>query len=248
MNLPAMGHCGHVAPPEKREALVVSLTHVRVPRSMPVAAAVADYQKHWRLACGGRMRKADLATFASFGLVAAEIVMLVVSVGIGQAQSQTSDMQQPKSAAVMAVVINQGGFGATPLWPSFTFAGAAAYVNVVEVKYVTIDSALFSRMKIAGEVQLRRLRAAVYCTGARLAYLRRGITVREVFTTLDRGDRVDVSIDVSSCDDPKYGPERPLPFGCVAPLAHFSHCAPDDRKCEVASKMRGCVVDFPPRR
>jgi hypothetical protein len=28
------------------EALVVSLTHVRVPRAMPLAAAVADYQKH----------------------------------------------------------------------------------------------------------------------------------------------------------------------------------------------------------
>jgi hypothetical protein len=37
----------HVVPPEKRDPLVVvSLTHVRVPRSMPLAAAVADYQKH----------------------------------------------------------------------------------------------------------------------------------------------------------------------------------------------------------
>jgi hypothetical protein len=36
----------HIVPPEKREALVVSLTQVRVPRSMPLAAAVADYQKH----------------------------------------------------------------------------------------------------------------------------------------------------------------------------------------------------------
>ena len=31
---------------ETGRALVVSLTHVRVPRSMPFAAAVADYQKH----------------------------------------------------------------------------------------------------------------------------------------------------------------------------------------------------------
>lgn len=33
----------HIVPPGKREALVVSLTQVRVPRSMPLAAAVADY-------------------------------------------------------------------------------------------------------------------------------------------------------------------------------------------------------------
>jgi hypothetical protein len=36
----------HIVPPEKREVLVVSLTQVRVPRSMPLAGAVADYQKH----------------------------------------------------------------------------------------------------------------------------------------------------------------------------------------------------------
>lgn len=36
----------HMVPSEDRGALVVSLTQVRVPRSMPLAAAVADYQKH----------------------------------------------------------------------------------------------------------------------------------------------------------------------------------------------------------
>ena len=37
----------HIAPPDmEREALVVSLTQVRVPRSMPLAAAVADYHNH----------------------------------------------------------------------------------------------------------------------------------------------------------------------------------------------------------
>jgi hypothetical protein len=36
----------HIFPPGKHEALIMSLTYVRVPRSMPLAAAVADYQKH----------------------------------------------------------------------------------------------------------------------------------------------------------------------------------------------------------
>jgi hypothetical protein len=36
----------HIVLPEEQEALVVSLTHVHVPRSMPLAAAIADYQKH----------------------------------------------------------------------------------------------------------------------------------------------------------------------------------------------------------
>jgi len=36
----------HIVPERKREALIMSLTHVRVPRSNPLAAAVIDYQKH----------------------------------------------------------------------------------------------------------------------------------------------------------------------------------------------------------
>jgi hypothetical protein len=36
----------HIVPLDKKEALVISITHVRVPRTMPLAAAVVDYQKH----------------------------------------------------------------------------------------------------------------------------------------------------------------------------------------------------------
>jgi hypothetical protein len=36
----------HIVPQEKREALIISLTQVRVPRSMPLAAAIADYHNH----------------------------------------------------------------------------------------------------------------------------------------------------------------------------------------------------------
>jgi len=37
--------CG-IQPAESDNAIVVSLTHVRVPRKLPFAAAVLDYQKH----------------------------------------------------------------------------------------------------------------------------------------------------------------------------------------------------------
>jgi hypothetical protein len=36
----------HIVPPDRREALVVALTHLRVSRTMPLASAVVDYQKH----------------------------------------------------------------------------------------------------------------------------------------------------------------------------------------------------------
>jgi hypothetical protein len=35
-----------IAPPDEQRELFISLTHVRMPRTMPLAAAVIDYQKH----------------------------------------------------------------------------------------------------------------------------------------------------------------------------------------------------------
>src|ERR1035441_9756740 len=36
----------HIVPPDEQHALFISLTHVRMPRTMPLAAAVFDYQEH----------------------------------------------------------------------------------------------------------------------------------------------------------------------------------------------------------
>jgi hypothetical protein len=36
----------HIQPEDAESVVVVSLTHVRVPRKLPFAAAVLDYQKH----------------------------------------------------------------------------------------------------------------------------------------------------------------------------------------------------------
>jgi hypothetical protein len=36
----------HIAPEDGRRAIIVSLTHVRMRRSLPLAASVFDYQKH----------------------------------------------------------------------------------------------------------------------------------------------------------------------------------------------------------
>ena len=36
----------HIVPEGKSEALIMSLTHVRVPRTNRLAAAIIDYQKH----------------------------------------------------------------------------------------------------------------------------------------------------------------------------------------------------------
>jgi len=36
----------HIVPPNEQRALFISLTQIRMPRTMPLAAAVFDYQEH----------------------------------------------------------------------------------------------------------------------------------------------------------------------------------------------------------
>jgi hypothetical protein len=36
----------HIVPPDEQRALFISLTHIRMSHTMPLAAAVIDYQKH----------------------------------------------------------------------------------------------------------------------------------------------------------------------------------------------------------
>jgi len=54
----------HIAPPDKEEALVVSLTQVRVDRPMPLASAVAEYHNHRVKKLKKQGRSLDIRSFA----------------------------------------------------------------------------------------------------------------------------------------------------------------------------------------
>jgi hypothetical protein len=53
----------HIAPADKEEALVVSITQVRVDRSMPLASAVADYHNHRIKKLKKQGRSLDIRSF-----------------------------------------------------------------------------------------------------------------------------------------------------------------------------------------
>ena len=53
----------HIAPADREEALVVSLTQVRVDRSMPLASAVADYHNHRIKKLKKQGRSLDIRSF-----------------------------------------------------------------------------------------------------------------------------------------------------------------------------------------
>jgi hypothetical protein len=53
----------HIAPADKEEALVVSITQVRVHRSMPLASAVAGYHNHRIKKLKKQGRSLDIRSF-----------------------------------------------------------------------------------------------------------------------------------------------------------------------------------------
>jgi hypothetical protein len=153
------------------------------------------------------MRKAAFATFASCGLVTAALVTAVAPVGVVQAQGLVQQWNAAAAALAEALRVAKAPY------EGITFESAEAYDSLVEVKYVVTDSAFFSRMKSAGADQLRQSRARDYCSDNRIAYLKQGASVYEIFATSDHTDGIYVSISNSTCVD---------------------------RACEAAGKTRGC--------
>ncbi len=115
----------------------------------------------------------------------------------------------------MAAALVEALRAAKTSYPYFTLESAAAYDNLVEANYVVTDAAFFSRMKSANANQLRQFRARDYCNDNRIAYLRQGVTVYEIFATSDRSDRVYVSIDNKICGDARCGLEPRTLRGCI---------------------------------
>jgi hypothetical protein len=182
---------------------------------------------------------------------AAQIFIAAALIGgaVGAAQSQTAGTQSPglpdgtANAKALADAFNARLLKAQPS-ASTTFESATSNDNVADVIYVVADVMFFSRLKNAlknAPDQFRRSRASQYC-GYFAAYLQ-GVAIHEVFATSDHSDRVDLTVtfDGSGCDaDAEFLLRQ---FGCKAPRPHFTACPPDDRKCEVASKMHGCITD-----
>jgi hypothetical protein len=139
----------------------------------------------------------------------------------------------------MARVLANAYGGKAPAGAEITFESVTVHANMVEVKWTVTDMA-FSRLKNAAN-EMRSSRASAYCDAHDLAYyLNRGVIVHEVFATPNHSDLISFTLNISNCGAPKNPLER---FGCTTQHENLSSCAPDDRKCEVLSKMRGCISD-----
>lgn len=80
-----------------------------------------------------------------------------------------------------------------------TLSSATSHDNVVEIRYVVTDAAMFARFKGSAESSRLSL-AAHFCTESRKEALIQGVVVHEVFAMSSPNDQVEFTIDKSSCD------------------------------------------------
>ena len=79
------------------------------------------------------------------------------------------------------------------------FDSAIAHDNVVEVMYVANDFAAFDRFK-SNSNTARAALIGFYCEASRVAYLQQGLVIHQTYARSDNKDRVEFTIDRSSCD------------------------------------------------
>jgi hypothetical protein len=78
------------------------------------------------------------------------------------------------------------------------FDSATAHDNVVEVKYIANDFAAFDGFKANSNAARAQL-VGYYCDDSRAAYLRQGVVIHLLYLRSDNNDRVEFTIDRSSC-------------------------------------------------
>jgi hypothetical protein len=120
---------------------------------------------------------------------------------LGEANGQTTDTQAPATPAQVAKAIAFAINANTAKTPgaALVFESATSHDNVVEMKYVVSDAAGLARLKASAD-QTRSVKTSYYCKESRLAYLKLGVVMHEVFVTPGNGDRIDFTFDKSSCD------------------------------------------------
>jgi hypothetical protein len=139
-----------------------------------------------------------LFRFAVRSLVATALICGVVL----KADSQTANGRQ-KTTAEMArdiagTITNSASSLNAPNGPIF-FVSAASRGNIIEVKYVTKDNAIFARLKNISD-QMRLSKTSYYCNESRISYLKQSIVIHEVIATSNGSDQFDFTFDKSSCE------------------------------------------------
>jgi hypothetical protein len=128
-------------------------------------------------------------------------VTALISWVVGKAEAQTISGQRPQTVAETAKAIANTINATAPKTPgaAISFESATSHDNIVEMRYVANDAAVFVRLKSTID-QMRLAKTSYYCNESRVAYLRQGIVMREVIATSNNSDQIEFTFDKSSCD------------------------------------------------
>ena len=130
------------------------------------------------------------------------VVSSLLASTLFEAKSQATSNQKSNTLADVAKAIAHTIDANTLKSPGaqLAFDSATAHDNVVEVKYIVNDFAAFDRFK-SNSKQARAALVGYYCNdSSRAAYLRQGVVILQTYVRSDNNDRVEFTIDRSSCD------------------------------------------------
>ena len=138
-----------------------------------------------------RFQKAQRVAVASILLAGAFV----------EARSQTANKQRPTTPADIAKAIADG-IEANTLRSSpgalLEFESATSRGNIVVMKFIVNDFAAFDGFKSNSD-KTRVALVTYWCSESRVASLRQGVVIHTTYARSDNNDRVEFTIDKSSC-------------------------------------------------
>ncbi|HEX9323775.1 MAG TPA: hypothetical protein VF913_16900 [Xanthobacteraceae bacterium] len=128
-------------------------------------------------------------------------VTALIGVAFDEGVSQTLNNQAPNTPIEIAKAIARTITASTLKAPGaqIAFESATSHENIVEVRFVANDPAVFSRLKSNAD-HIRSVKASYYCNESRIIYLKHGVVMREIIATSNNNDQIEFTFDVSTCD------------------------------------------------
>jgi hypothetical protein len=133
-------------------------------------------------------------------VVAATTIALFGVLPVLAAKAQTSTDPKFKSIAEMATAIAHTidvSLSKTTDRP-INFQSATSHENVVEIIYTVRDVAAIAKIKTSAD-KYKRDTISYFCKDERLSYINAGVVIRNILAASDGSDRVETTIDRSTC-------------------------------------------------
>jgi hypothetical protein len=129
------------------------------------------------------------------------VVALVCEASVIRAQAPATGEPQTTAelARAIAFTISRNPGAADASNTLMSLVSATSHGNVVEVRFVIKDAAMFARLK-QNTNMLRLGKTSYYCNPSRIKYIDRGIVIHEITASPTGDDQFDYTIDKPSCD------------------------------------------------